>query len=339
MKARSILGIIALSLALACSSSPPPEAPEDPGAGAVVRNSAALDAIVPEAAKIEKLAGGLQFTEGPVWVVEGGPHLLFSDIPANNIYRWSEGDTEASVFYEGMYRGEPRQGFLGSNGLILDSQGRLVACEHGNRRVSRMIDGEWETLVDNFEGKKLNSPNDAAWHPNGWLYFTDPPYGLAQQEADPLRELDFNGIYRLNYESRELELLVRDQTRPNGSASRPTAIRLMWRIRTLPTRFGWPTTSTTRECSRTAECSSTPERNQIQACRTDSSSTRTAISTPPVPEGSGSSLLTEPTSAVSGRRKFRRTSPGRRWQLAVHDGQDWPVQIKLLAKGPMPANM
>ena len=207
MKLKPVAGIIALSVALACSSSPPAqEAPADPGAGTVLRMSEALDAIVPEDAKIEKLAGGLQFTEGPVWIVEGEPHLLFSDIPANNIYRWSEGDAEASVFYEGMYRGEPRQGFLGSNGLILDSQGRLIACEHGNRRVTRMVDGEWETLADNFEGKKLNSPNDAAWHPNGWLYFTDPPYGLPQQEDDPLRELDFNGIYRLNYETRELQL-------------------------------------------------------------------------------------------------------------------------------------
>ena len=222
MNPKSVLGVIALSVALACSSSPPPqEAIEDPGAGTVVRIGEALDAIVPEGARIEKLAGGMRFTEGPVWVVEGGPHLLFSDIPANNIFRWAEGDAEASIFYEGMYRGEPREGFLGSNGLILDSEGRLIACEHGNRRVSRMVDGEWETLVDNFEGKKLNSPNDAAWHPNGWLYFTDPPYGLPQQEDDPLRELDFNGIYRLNYESRELQLLVQDQTRPNGIGFSP----------------------------------------------------------------------------------------------------------------------
>ena len=222
MRRRPFLGIIALSLALACSPSPPPQEESlDPGAGTVVRMSEALDAIVPEGTRIEKLAGGLRFTEGPVWVVEGGPSLLFSDIPANNIYRWSEGDVEASVFYEGMYRGEPRQASLGSNGLILDAQGHLIACEHGNRRVSRLVDGEWETLVDNFEGKRLNSPNDAAWHPNGWLYFTDPPYGLPQQEDDPLRELDFNGIYRLNYDSRELQLLVRDQTRPNGIGFSP----------------------------------------------------------------------------------------------------------------------
>ena len=84
-----------------------------------------------------------------------------------------------------------------------------------------MVDGEWETVVDNYEGKKLNSPNDAAWHSNGWLYFTDPPYGLPQQDDDPMKELDFNGIYRLNYESKELQLLSKEQTRPNGIAFSP----------------------------------------------------------------------------------------------------------------------
>ena len=222
MNLKPIFVTIGLSAALGCSSSPPSEeSTPEPGAGTVIRMSEALDGIVPEGAKIEKLAGGLGFTEGPVWVIKGGPYLLFSDIPANNIYRWSEGDTEASVFYEGMYRGEPRQASLGSNGLILDAEGRLIACEHGNRRISRLVDGEWETIVDSFEGKKLNSPNDAAWHPNGWLYFTDPPYGLPQQEDDPLRELDFNGIYRLNYDTRELQLVIADQTRPNGIGFSP----------------------------------------------------------------------------------------------------------------------
>lgn len=210
-------------LAVSCSSSPPPEeTPVDHGAGTVARMSDALDAIVPADYRIEKLAGGLGFTEGPVWVKAGGsPHLLFSDIPANAIYRWAEGDSAASVFYADMYKGEPRDAFVGSNGLILDKQGRLLACEHGNRRISRMVDGEWETVVDRYMGKRFNSPNDAAWHPNGHLYFTDPPYGLPQQDEDPLKELDFNGIYRLDYATGDLELLNRDQTRPNGIGFSP----------------------------------------------------------------------------------------------------------------------
>ena len=221
MKAKfGILPVTTILLA-ACAAPPEVETPPDEGAGAILRVGDTLDAIVAPDAKIEKLAGGMMFTEGPVWVKDGGPHLLFSDIPANNIYRWAEGDTEASVFYEGMYKGEPRDAFVGSNGLILDNEGRLLACEHGNRRISRMVDGEWEVVVDNFEGKKLNSPNDAAWHSNGWLYFTDPPYGLAQQDDDPSKELDFNGIYRLNYGTGELQLLNKDQTRPNGIGFSP----------------------------------------------------------------------------------------------------------------------
>ena len=223
MYSRFLCAAVALSLLLACSSTPPEseDVTEDFGAGTIVKATDALDAIVPAGAKIEKLAGGMGFTEGPVWVKGDSPYLLFSDIPANNIMRWAEGDTEASVFYERMYRGEPRDGFVGSNGLVLDADGTLIACEHGNRRISRLVDGEWETVVDNYEGKKLNSPNDAAWHPNGWLYFTDPPYGLPKQEEDPARELDFNGIYRVNYETKELQLLNKEQTRPNGIGFSP----------------------------------------------------------------------------------------------------------------------
>ena len=214
---------IATSIAvrkLACSARPE-QAAGDHGAGKVHRVSEALDAIVPADYVIEKLAGDMVFTEGPVWINGATPHLLFSDIPANVIYRWAEGDTDASVFYDQVYRGKPRNIFPGSNGLILDVEGRLLACEHGNRRISRLEDGEWVSVVDSYEGKRLNSPNDAAWHANGWLYFTDPPYGLVQRDEDPDKDLDFNGIYRLNYASGEVQLLNREQTRPNGIGFSP----------------------------------------------------------------------------------------------------------------------
>ncbi len=221
MNAKPPLLIAAALLIVACSAPPAEEPVPDEGAGSVLRVTEAVDEIVASDARIEKLAGGLMFTEGPVWIKEGEPHLLFSDIPANRIYSWTEGDTEATVFYDQMYRGEPLEASPGSNGLNLDKQGHLLACEHGNRRISRFVDGEWETVVDNYEGKRLNSPNDSAWHANGWLYFTDPPYGLSQQDEDPLKELDFNGIYRLNYETGDLELLNQDQTRPNGIGFSP----------------------------------------------------------------------------------------------------------------------
>ena len=212
---------MALALNFACSA--PQSAPEpepDHGAGTVLKVSDALDAIVPADYKIEKLVADLQFLEGPLWIKSGGPHLIFSDVPGNNIYQWMEGDAQASVFRADVYQGDT-EGLAGSNGLNLDREGRILACEHGNRRISRYEDGEWTTLVDNFEGKKLNSPNDLVWHSNGWLYFTDPPYGLPQQDEDPNKELDFNGVFRLNYETLALELLDRDLERPNGIGFSP----------------------------------------------------------------------------------------------------------------------
>ncbi len=224
MRIKSLLLSFAICwMIAACSETAPApeEAVVDHGAGEVEKVSDALDAIVPADYVIEHLAGGMRFTEGPVWIHGDQPHLLFSDIPANAILRWAEGDAEASVFHQPMYEGEDTGASPGSNGLILDAEGNLLACEHGNRRISRLTDGAWETIVDRYQGKRLNSPNDAAWHANGWLYFTDPPYGLAQQDEDPAKELDFNGIFRLDYESGELQLLGQEQTRPNGIAFSP----------------------------------------------------------------------------------------------------------------------
>ena len=190
----------------------------DTGAGSILRVDPAFDALVPADARIERLADGFQFTEGPVWISRGeeAPHLLFSDIPANAIKKWSPSEG-VSDFMHPVYEGDPgARTQVGSNGLLLDGEGRLILCEHGNRRVSRIeADGSLTVLVDRYDGKRLNSPNDAVFHSNGWLYFTDPPYGLAGQDDDPTKELDFNGIFRLSPEG-ELDLLVSDQTRPNG---------------------------------------------------------------------------------------------------------------------------
>ena len=200
-----------------------PEPVVEPGAGTIVRVDPAFDALVPLDARIEKLADGYLFTEGPVWVRRGDPepYLLFSDIPANSIRRWSPGGG-ASDFMTEIFTDDPGdRSQVGSNGLLIDSEGRLILCEHGNRRVSRIeADGSVTVLADSYDGKRLNSPNDAVFHSNGSLYFTDPPYGLAQQDDDPTKELDFNGIFRLSPEG-EVELLNADQTRPNGIGLSP----------------------------------------------------------------------------------------------------------------------
>ena len=199
---------------------------QQPGAGTIARLVPAFDKLLPPGAAIEKLAGDFQFTEGPVWVREGGGHLLFSDIPANTIFKWTP-DGKVSVFRKPVFPGSfPAGQFVGSNGLTLDRQGRLVACEHGNRRVTRTEkNGSITVLAERFEGKRLNSPNDAVFKKNGDLYFTDPPYGFLKQDDDPAKELKFNGVFRLTAAGK-LELLVKDMTRPNGLGFSPDEKKL-----------------------------------------------------------------------------------------------------------------
>jgi gluconolactonase len=190
------------------------------GAGTIVRTDPRFDNLVPFGARIEKLAAGFAFLEGPVWIREES-RLLFSDVRGNTIYQWTEVDG-VSAFIDPVFVGDRtgRQS-ISSNGLTLDDQGRLIICEHGNRRISRVeVDGSRSVLVERYDGRQLNSPNDAVYGSDGSLYFTDPPYGLEGLEESPMRELDFNGVYRLLPDG-ELELLVRDQTRPNGIALSP----------------------------------------------------------------------------------------------------------------------
>ena len=191
-----------------------------PSAGTVLRIDPALDELVPADARIEKLESNFSFTEGPVWIQDGG-YLLFSDLRSNRILRWND-YTGLELFMDPVFEGEYPEGrSVGSNGLTVDSEGRLVLMEHGNRQISRLeADGTRTVLVDSYQGNRLNSPNDGAYKSDGWLYFTDPPYGLLGQENDPDRELDFNGIYRLGPDG-ELELLEDGQSRPNGIAFSP----------------------------------------------------------------------------------------------------------------------
>lgn len=192
-----------------------------PVLGEIIRQDPKLDRLIPPGAKIEVVAAGFEWSEGPVWVRDGG-YLLFSDIPRNSVMKWKEGEGISLYLKPSGYTGVTDYGREpGSNGLVLDPAGRLVSCEHGDRRISVLYqDGGKRTLVDSFEGKRLNSPNDAVFHSSGDLYFTDPPYGLPKQWADPRRELDFCGVYRLGADG-QLTLLTREMTRPNGIAFSP----------------------------------------------------------------------------------------------------------------------
>ena len=182
-----------------------------------------FDKLIPPDARIEVLAHGFAWCEGPVWVPDAtGGYLLFSDIPRNSVFRWKEGEGVRLFLHPSGYTGNTFYGLEpGSNGLVLDPEGRLVLCEHGDRRVAVLTrDGGKRTLVDNYLGKRLNSPNDAVYKSNGDLYFTDPPYGLPRHWDDPRRELDFCGVYRLSKDG-QLTLLTAEMTRPNGIGFSP----------------------------------------------------------------------------------------------------------------------
>ncbi|CAG5068196.1 Gluconolactonase [Dyadobacter sp. CECT 9623] len=193
-----------------------------PTMGKVIYEDPSFEKLIAKDAKIEVLASGFEWSEGPVWVKEGG-FLLFSDVPKNRVYKWDEKDG-LSTFLEpsgytgkGIYSDEP-----GSNGLIIDSKGRLVSCEHGDRRISAMplnVGGK-VTLAGNFEGKRFNSPNDITEHTNGSYYFTDPPYGMNKKHADPTREIAQFGVYRIAKDGKITQEIA-DLTRPNGLAFSP----------------------------------------------------------------------------------------------------------------------
>ncbi|MBZ5633732.1 MAG: SMP-30/gluconolactonase/LRE family protein [Acidobacteriia bacterium] len=192
----------------------------------VVRLDPSIDAIVPPNPKIYKLADGFQFTEGPIWVRDGG-YLLFSDPNANTMYKYKpdSGNSagELSVFrtpsgYSGADIAE--YGQPGSNGLTLDPQGRLTINEHGNHRVSRLEnDGSLTVLADKYEGKRLNSPNDLVYRSDGTLFFTDPPFGLPKFFDDPRKELPYSGVFSV-YKGK-VQLASTDLKGPNGIAFSP----------------------------------------------------------------------------------------------------------------------
>ncbi len=196
-----------------------------PAVGKIERLDPAAEAMFPAYTQIERVAQGFVWAEGPVWVAE--QHcLMFSDVPKNVVYRWTEprGDAAGlSVFLRrsGYTGPEERAGESGSNGLTLDPKGRLVLCQHGDRRVARLEpNGRFKTLAAYYKFLRFNSPNDLVYRSNGDLYFTDPPYGLEGGNQDPKREIMFNGVYRMTPDG-EVAMLTNTLTFPNGIAFSP----------------------------------------------------------------------------------------------------------------------
>ncbi|HRI23919.1 MAG TPA: SMP-30/gluconolactonase/LRE family protein [Ferruginibacter sp.] len=202
--------------------------------GSIIKIDPALDSIISAGAGAEIIAEGFEWSEGPLWV-EKENMLLFSDVPMNTIYKWTEAKGKEVYLKPSGYTDsipsvckEP-----GSNGLVFDKEGNLVLCQHGDRRMARMDAplnapaSRFITLVDKYNGKKLNSPNDAVFNYAGELFFTDPPYGLStQDDKDPKKEIPFNGVYKVKKDG-SIVLLVDSISRPNGIAFFPGEKRLI----------------------------------------------------------------------------------------------------------------
>ncbi len=215
--------ILLFSLLLAACSTKPKEIKTT---GSIERTDPALDQIIAADATIEILAEGYNWSEGPVWV-EKENMLLFSDVPENIVYKWTEEKGAEIYLTPSGYTGSAaREGEEGSNGLTLNNEGQLVLCQHGDRRVALLNSDlknpkpDFKTLAGDYQGKKFNSPNDVAFDKQGNFYFTDPPYGLVNQMTDSTKEIPFQGVYKVKPDGTVI-LLVDSLTRPNGIGLSP----------------------------------------------------------------------------------------------------------------------
>ena len=195
-----------------------PAISQDKFIGSVERLSPEIDNLIEKSAKIEILADGFEWSEGPVWSSQLNS-VLFSDVPENVIYSWNE-DKGLGTFTRPIgYSGEvPNLKKAGTNGLTIDADGNLIICMHGDRKITRLEKlniNRKVTLVNSFDGNLLNSPNDLVYDSEGNLYFTDPPYGLLEGDNDKLKEIEFNGVYKVSPNG-DIEVLVKNLTRPNG---------------------------------------------------------------------------------------------------------------------------
>ena len=195
-------------------------------AGSIERLDPGLNSIISPDARVEVIATGFDWSEGPLWV-EKEEMLLFSDVPKNTVYKWTEENGLEPYLRPSGYTGSaPRGGETGSNGLLLTSRGKLMLCQHGDRRLAIMNAplnepaADFISVADNYEGKKFNSPNDAVLRSNGDVFFTDPPYGMEKRANDPGREISFQGIYKADSNG-QVTLLTDSISRPNGIALTP----------------------------------------------------------------------------------------------------------------------
>ncbi len=231
---KNTLAIIFSLLLFACNNQPEKKQESNlKTLGTIERLDAALDSIISPGALPEVIAEGFEWSEGPLWI-EKHNMLLFSDVPTNTVYKWTEEkDKEVYLKPSGFSGTETKSKEPGSNGLTLDPQGNLVLCQHGNRQMARMDapldkpETKYISIADKYNGKRFSSPNDAVYDSFGHLYFTDPPYGLPMQnDEDPAKEISFNGVYKVKNNG-EVILQTDSISRPNGLALFPGEKRLL----------------------------------------------------------------------------------------------------------------
>ena len=215
-----LLAVVIFTVALACNSSD-----RTPPFGSFEKLDAEFDQVITSDATIQVIADSLDWCEGPLWL-KSQKALIFSDIPLNRIYKWTNaGGVEVYLEHAGYTGSIARGGETGSNGLTLDHDGRLVLCQHGDRRIARMeapLDNpspKFTTIADNYQGVKFDSPNDLVFDKQGRAYFTDPPYGLEKNVEDTNKQAPYQGVYRVF--NGNVQLLLDSISRPNGIALTP----------------------------------------------------------------------------------------------------------------------
>lgn len=229
-----ITSLILLMVLAACNNAQQSSPMKYKTTGSIERFDPALDAIIDTNAKAAVIAEGFEWSEGPLWV-ESHQMLLFSDVPKNIVYKWTEEKGKEIYLQPAGYTGTAPSASKepGSNGLLLDANGALVLCQHGNRQMARMDapldkpEAKFITLADKYNGQRFSSPNDAVYNSKGEFYFTDPPYGLpGQNDEDSLKEIPFNGVYKVKTTG-EVILLADSIARPNGIAFFPGESQLI----------------------------------------------------------------------------------------------------------------
>lgn len=231
---KRLLAIVLIITLLSCNNNSNTKTSMYKTTGNILQYDTALSGIIDTSTKAEIIAEGYEWSEGPLWI-EKHNMLLFSDVPMNTVYKWTEKDGVSVYLKPSGYTGatpskckEP-----GSNGLTLDNEGNLVLCQHGDRQMGRMDapldkpEAKYISLASKFEGKRFSSPNDCVFNSTGELFFTDPPYGLkTKDDTDSLKEIKHNGVYKVKKDGSVI-LLVDSITRPNGLAFFPGEKKLL----------------------------------------------------------------------------------------------------------------